>query len=226
MLADARQLRRARGSRPRACPSGAGSCSGCARCPSIASSSRSSSANGALRPQVAAVGVDVLAEQRDLADAVGARGRATSATSSSSGRETSRPRVRGHDAVRALHVAADGDLHPRLELARALRRQVAGEALELEEALRGERVAREELGELVDLARAERDVDERELAEDLVLDRLRPAAADADDALRILALERASPRARWAMNRSSAFSRIEQVLKRMRSASSRSGASL
>ena len=40
----------------------------------------------------------------------------------------------------------------------------------------------QELGELVDLARAEGDVDERELPEDLVLDRLRPAAADADHA--------------------------------------------
>ena len=48
-----------------------------------------------------------------------------------------------------------------------LARQVAGEALELEEALGGERVAGEELGELVDLAGAEGDVDERELAEDL-----------------------------------------------------------
>src|SRR3954447_16640291 len=65
-----------------------------------------------------------------------------------------------------------------------------GEALELEEALRGDRVAREELSELVDLAGPERDVDEGELAEHLLLDRLRPAAADADDALGVAALER------------------------------------
>ena len=77
----------------------------------------------------------------------------------------------------------------RLELAGALGRQVAGEALELEVALRGERVGGEELGELVDLAGAEGDVDERELAEDVVLDRLRPAAADADDDLRPRALD-------------------------------------
>ena len=70
-------------------------------------------------------------------------------------------------------------------VARALGRQVAGEALELEEALGGERVAGQELGELVDLAGPERDVDERELAEHLVLHRLRPAAADADHALRV-----------------------------------------
>ena len=137
----------------------------------------------------AAVGVDVLAQQRDLDDAVvhhvahlgdelvvrpvdlaAARG--------------------GHDAVRALHVAAGRDLHPALELAGALGRQVAGEALELEEALGGQRVAGQELGQLVDLAGAERDVDEREVAEDLVLHRLRPAAADADDDLRVAALVR------------------------------------
>ncbi len=63
----------------------------------------------------------------------------------------------------------------------ALGGQVAGEALELEEALGGERVAGQELGELVHLARAECDVDEREAREHLLLDRLRPAAADADD---------------------------------------------
>ena len=67
---------------------------------------------------------------------------------------------------------------------------MTGEALELEEALGGQRVAGQELRELVDLAGPEGDVDERELAEDLVLDRLRPAAADADDALRVAALER------------------------------------
>ena len=100
------------------------------------------------------------------------------------------PARRGHDAERALHVAADGDLHPGLHVARALRRQVAGEALELEEALGGERVRGQELGQLVDLPGAERDVDERELAEDLLLDRLRPAAADADEARRVAPLER------------------------------------
>ena len=66
---------------------------------------------------------------------------------------------------------------------------MAGEALELEEALGGERVAGQELGQLVDLAGAERDVDEREPREHLVLDRLGPAAADADHAVGSLALE-------------------------------------
>ena len=70
-------------------------------------------------------------------------------------------------------------------VALARRRQVAGEALELEEALSGQRVAGQELGELVDLPGPERHVDERELPEHVVLDRLRPAAADADDDLRV-----------------------------------------
>ena len=63
------------------------------------------------------------------------------------------------------------------------------EALELEVALGAERVAGQELGQAVDLPGPEGDVDEREALEDLVLDRLRPAAADADQALGVLALE-------------------------------------
>jgi hypothetical protein len=72
---------------------------------------------------------------------------------------------------------------------------VAGEALELEEALSGERRRGQELGELVHLPGAEGDVDERELAEDLLLDGLGPAATDADHAPRVAALERLRPRA-------------------------------
>jgi hypothetical protein len=75
------------------------------------------------------------------------------------------------------------------KLALAAGRQVAREVLELEVALGAERVGVEELRQLVDLARPEGDVDEREALEDLVLDRLRPAAADADDPLRIFGLE-------------------------------------
>ena len=78
--------------------------------------------------------------------------------------------------------------HP-WNVTRPLGRQMAGEPLELEEALGGQRVGREELRELVDLARAEGDVDERELAKHVLLDRLRPAAADADDDLGVEALD-------------------------------------
>ncbi len=66
---------------------------------------------------------------------------------------------------------------------------MAGELLELEVALGGQRIGVEELGKAVDLARAESDVDEREALEDLVLDGLRPASADADDPGRILGFE-------------------------------------
>jgi hypothetical protein len=59
---------------------------------------------------------------------------------------------------------------------------VAGEPLELEVPLGGEAVAREELGELVHLAGAEGDVHEREQLEDLVLERLGPAATHPDHA--------------------------------------------
>ena len=118
-----------------------------------------------------------------------AASRATSATSSSNGRETSAPRVDGtmqyeHAMLQPTEICTHA-----WNSRAALVGQVAGEALELEEALRGDRVGRQELGELVDLAGAERDVDEREAREDLVLDRLRPAAADADDPRRVLALQ-------------------------------------
>ena len=73
VLADARQLGVRADRRPRACPSGAGSCSGCGRGrrPRRARCSSSAKRRAARRPQVAAVGVDVLAQQRDLAHAVG-----------------------------------------------------------------------------------------------------------------------------------------------------------
>ena len=46
---------------------------------------------------------------------------------------------------------------------------MAGEALELEEALRGQRVARQELRKTVHLARAERHIDEGKALEHLIL---------------------------------------------------------
>src|SRR3954453_20635663 len=124
---------------------------------------------GGPRPRAAPVGVDVLAEQRDLAHPVGRQ--AAHLGDELAERSRDLPPARGgDDAVRADHVAAGRDLHPALKVAGALGREVAGEALELEEALRRDRVAGEELGELVDLAGPEGDVDERELTEDLILD--------------------------------------------------------
>ena len=138
--------------------------------------------------KVAPVAVDVLAEQGHLADAVG--GEALDLGEQLRRRAALLPAPRRrNDAVGADAVAALRDLQPRLEGALAPGRQVPGELLELEVALRGQRVAGQELGELVDLPGPEGDVDEGEALEDLVLDRLRPAAADADDPLRPLRLE-------------------------------------
>ena len=141
-----------------------------------------------LARQVAPVAVDVLAQQRHLAHPVGGQrlglgdqlGRVAADLAAAG---------RGDDAVGAGAVAALGDLQPALELALAPGRQVAGEVLELEVALGAQRVGVEELGQLVDLAGAEGDVDERKALEDLLLDRLRPAAADPDDPLGVFALE-------------------------------------
>jgi hypothetical protein len=70
----------------------------------------------AVGPQVAAVGVDVLAEQRHLAHAVGGQALALGDDVRERPRDLAPARAR-HDAVRAAHVAADGDLHPRLRVA-------------------------------------------------------------------------------------------------------------
>jgi hypothetical protein len=138
--------------------------------------------------EVAPVRVHVLAEQRDLAHAVS--GQALHLGDQLGGRAAHLPPARrGHDAVRAHAVAAHGDLHPRLVAAGALHRQAPREALELEVALGGQAVARQELGQLGDLAGPEGDVDERELLEDALLHRLRPATPDPDDPRRVLGLE-------------------------------------
>ena len=158
--------------------------------PSIAST-RASSSEKRIRSsfgEVAAVAVDVLAQQRHLAHAVGGEALDLGDELAGRARDLAAAR-RGHDAVGADAVAALRDLDPGLELALALERQVAGDVLELEVALGAERVRVQELGELVDLAGAEGDVDEREAREDLVLDRLGPAPPDSDDALGVLALE-------------------------------------
>ena len=115
--------------------------------------------------QVAAVGADVLAEQRDLAHAVGGQPLDLGDQLRERPRDLA-PARGGHDAVGAGAVAAHRDLHPGLELALALHREVPGEALELEVALGAEAVARQELGEPVHLPGPERHVHERELLED------------------------------------------------------------
>ena len=72
VLADRRRTRPWRRSRRRACPWGAGSCSGCARCRRrVERAQQLGEREALLARQVAAVGVDVLAEQGQLAHAVG-----------------------------------------------------------------------------------------------------------------------------------------------------------
>ena len=140
------------------------------------------------RAQVAPVGVDVLPEQRDLAHpVVDHRPRRLEQVGKRAADLP--PARRGHDAVGARAVAADADLQPALEGAGALLRQLAAEPLELEVPLRAQRVAGQELREPVDLARPERDIDEREAGEHLLLQRLRPAAPDPDHPRGILALQ-------------------------------------
>ena len=104
-------------------PSGAGWCSGPGGCPSTAPTARSSSANSgrdalvAAGPaggqrQVAAVGVDVLAEQRDLDDAVGGQPADLVDEIVERTADLDTPHRR-HDAERAAVVAADLDRDPR-----------------------------------------------------------------------------------------------------------------
>src|ERR1019366_9908487 len=108
--------------------------------------------------QVATVRVYVLPQQRPLPHAVGGHRanllhelRRRSADLASA--------RRGDDAVGACAVAPDADLQPPLKRTRPTGRQMAGEPLELEVALGGDRVARQELREPVHLAGSERDVD-------------------------------------------------------------------
>ena len=138
--------------------------------------------------QVAPVAVHVLAQQGHLANAL--RGQRLDLPDQLAGPATDLAPARlRNDAVGARAVAAHRDLDPALELTRALRWQVPGEVLELEVPLGGQRVLGEELGQPVDLPGPERHVDEREPLEDLVLDRLRPAAADPHHPLGILGLQ-------------------------------------
>ena len=67
------------------------------------------------RAQVAPVGVDVLAEEGDLADAVGDEALDLGDELARRARDLA-PARGGHDAVRAHAVAADRDLHPRLRV--------------------------------------------------------------------------------------------------------------
>ena len=98
----------------------------------------------------------------------------------------------GHDAVGADGVAAHGDLHPRLEPALALGGERCGEAALVCRAERRTRDAEptgaEPVAEVMNRARAERDVDERVALEDPIALRLGVAAADRDHRVRVAGL--------------------------------------
>ncbi len=132
------------------------------------------------RAQVTAVGVHVLAEQRQLAHAVGRERRRLAHEVVRVAAVLAAAHARD-DAVGAVAVAAGRDLQPRLVGAVALERQLAGEAVERREVAARDLAARlDEVAQAMDVARPERQVDERELLEELVLHRLRPAPSHDD----------------------------------------------
>ena len=115
--------------------------------------------------------------------------RSASATSSAAGPRLLAPAHGRHDAVRARRVAALRDLQPGLERPLAAHRQVAGELVERREVpARHVAAGLDELAEARDVAGAVGEVDERVQLEQLVLDRLRPAAADHDHLGRVALL--------------------------------------
>ena len=150
--------------------------------PGTASSSRSSSP----KPRRSATGRSRPHELTFWPSSVSSRTpsaakRSASATSTSAGPRLLAPAHRRDDAVRAGRVAALRDLQPGLERPLAAHRQVARELVERREVpARHVPPGLDELAEARDVARAVGQVDERIQLEQLVLDRLRPAAADDD----------------------------------------------
>src|SRR5439155_25450099 len=107
--------------------------------------------------QVPAVGVDVLAEQRDLPDSIAREALDLSPNLARSAALLA-PADRRDDAVGALRVAAHRDLHPRLERPLPMHRQPGREVslLEAEAAARHPDAAgAEPVGEMPDRARLE-----------------------------------------------------------------------
>ena len=180
-----------------------------------------------VRGEVAPPGVDVLAEQRDLLDAVARRAASTSATISPGRRLCSRPRTAGTMQYAHFELQPIETCTQAWKRALAVHRQVGGEVLVRAELPARHRVPAggDPLAEVRDRARPEGDVDERVPLEDPLALRLRVAAADRDRRDRAA---RACARAafpRYAASRVSGFSRIVHVLKTTTSASSGDAAS-
>ena len=141
------------------------------------------------RREVAPPRVDVLAEQRDLADAVPCErldlgedlARPAALLPPADGRD---------DAVRALRVAPHRDLHPGARTPLAMHRQRRREGVMASEPASrdGEPARREPVAEVRDRSRAEGDVHERIAVEDPLPLRLGIAPADRDDEIGIPAL--------------------------------------
>ena len=144
------------------------------------------------RAHVAAVRVDVLAEQRHFADAL--RGEALDFGEDLAGTAGGLAAAHGRDdAVGADRVAAHRDLHPRLEAPLAPDGKPSREGPLLAGAERAARDAlaagAEPVAQMRDRAGAERYVDVRIEREQALSLRLRVTAADGDDRSRPLALQ-------------------------------------
>ena len=146
---------------------------------------------GEVGPEIAAVGIDVLPEQRDLADALACQPRDLAQDLTGAPADLAAAHRR-HDAVRADRVAAHRDLHPGLEPALAVHRQRAGElALVSDSKSAARRLApgAEPVREMRDRPRPEGDVDERVEVEEPLPLCLCVAAADGDHLLGVGELE-------------------------------------
>ena len=146
---------------------------------------------GEVGPEITAVGIDVLPEQRDLADALACQPRDLAQDLTGSPADLAAAHRR-HDAVRADRVAAHRDLHPGLEPALPVHRQRAGELAlvsDSESAARRLAPGAEPVREMRNRPGPERDVDERVEVEEPLPLCLCVAAADGDHLLRIGELE-------------------------------------
>ena len=161
--------------------------------PATPSQARRSSPNSVRRAgrEVSTPRVDVLAEERDLPDAV-PRERFDLRDDLARSTALLPPPHRRHDAVGALRVAAHRHLHPRAEATLAMHRKRCRERVVGSESSPWNGVAAclDPLAEVRDRAGAERDVDERVQLEDPFALRLGIAAAHGDDEIGMPPLSR------------------------------------
>ena len=147
---------------------------------------------GEVGADVAAVGIDVLAEQRHFLDPLAGEARHLGEHISWAPADLA-PAHRRDDAVRADGVAAHRDLHPRLHGPLAVRWKLGRERALLADPEAAARDAHssgaDPVAQVGDRARPEGDVHERVLLEDALALRFRVAAADRDHPLGVALLE-------------------------------------